>query len=280
VLVCNRGIGSGHPGINAKARVLWTHDLPHTGFIPEPGRIRAFARTVFMSHYAERIWRTMYPDIGKSVFIPNGVDKGLFNFETPKNLDKIIYASHPNRGLKRLPLIFDAIQSRVDFKVTLTAYSNGANMYPNEGNMAADMDSFYCDYGKNSDPNFKIKEPVPQTELAAKLGACGLMIMPTGIPEICSNSILQSLAMGTPIITTGRLGSAHEWVKTGKNGFLTNYMPCDYMTYQMEVVRAAVRVLMNTDFHWKMCQAAARTRILSWQEVGEKWLKMLYKVKK
>ena len=36
VLVTNRGTGDGYPDIEARKRVLWTHDLPHMGMIPEP----------------------------------------------------------------------------------------------------------------------------------------------------------------------------------------------------------------------------------------------------
>ncbi len=73
VLVANRGTGSGYPHIKARSRVLWTHDLPHSGFIPEPRNAAAFF-VVFMSHYAEMVWRMFYKDLGPSVTIPNGVD--------------------------------------------------------------------------------------------------------------------------------------------------------------------------------------------------------------
>mgnify|MGYP001064197246 CR=1 FL=1 len=56
VLICNRGVDDGHPLIRVKHRVLWTHDLPHNGFLEEPRTIKAFSATVFMSQYAEDIW--------------------------------------------------------------------------------------------------------------------------------------------------------------------------------------------------------------------------------
>src|SRR3990167_10438182 len=102
-LICNRGTHDGYPDIKARRRILWTHDLPHNGFIPEPKTIKAFAATVFMSQYAERIWRAFYPTIGRSFMIPNGVDKTLF-FPRPKLPGFLIFASAPNRGLKKLPL--------------------------------------------------------------------------------------------------------------------------------------------------------------------------------
>jgi hypothetical protein len=76
VLVCNRGINGFD--IQAKHRVLWTHDLPHAGFYPEPKNAKAFSATVFMSKYAERIWRYYYKDIGRSFSNPQRGGQGSF----------------------------------------------------------------------------------------------------------------------------------------------------------------------------------------------------------
>ena len=41
VLVCNRGTtNDGMAYVTTKKRVLWTHDLPHAGFIPNPSIFR------------------------------------------------------------------------------------------------------------------------------------------------------------------------------------------------------------------------------------------------
>ena len=105
------------------------------------------------------------------------------------------------------------------------------------------------------------------------------MILPTSYPEICSNTILQSLASGTPIITTGNLGSADEWVVHEFNGWLTKFQVHDYMIHTLEMVRGATRILDNEKLHRKMIKRCLRTRhIYSWQEIGEKWDKMFRKV--
>ena len=54
VAVFNRQTLDGLPELNTRHRVLWTHDLPHHGFIPHPKTIKAFSATVFMSKYAVR----------------------------------------------------------------------------------------------------------------------------------------------------------------------------------------------------------------------------------
>jgi len=268
-LIFNRGIGSALSEIEAKARFLWTHDLPHNGFIPEPRTIKAFACVVFMSGYAERVWRKFYPTIERSVTIPNGVDKELF-YPRDKDFDSLIYCSAPNRGLNKLPLIFDAISTRLGRELRMNAFSRLSVLHPNE---LAGNDTF--DYKSIEESNVTLRDPVPQTELAEHLGKAGLMILPTSYPEICSNTILQSLASGTPVITTGKLGFVTEWVTHRRNGMLTEFSPHDYMIHTYEMVRNAVEVLSKPRLHRKLIRGAWDTKIFTWQQIGRQWERML-----
>lgn len=265
VLVCNRGINGFD--IKAKHRILWTHDLPHAGFIPEPKNIKAFSATVFMSKYAERIWRYYYKDIGRSFLIPNGVDKDIF-YPREKGRDYLIYASAPNRGLKHLPFIFDCINEARP--VYMRAYSNLSKLHPNEGE-----DDYGDIYESVKSSKVNLCDPIPQSRLAEELGKAALMILPSNYPEICSNAVLQSLACGTPIITTGNLGSVGEWVKHRKNGMLSQWQPHDYMAYDLNIVRDAVEVLENESLHRKLIKSAANTKIFTWDQIGAQWQKML-----
>lgn len=275
-LIANRGTGNGYPEINARHRILWTHDLPHAGFIPNPKTIKAFSATVFMSRYAERVWRDFYRDIGKSFFIPNGVDKSVF-YPREKDLNYLIYASAPNRGLKRLPFLFDAIESRVKKPIYMRAYSNLKTLHPNE-TRDEEEDGFSVVYNRVAESSVDLRNPVPQTLLGEEMGKAGLMVLPTDYPEICSNIVLQALACGVPVVTTGNLGSACEWVKHGKNGMLTSWHPVDYMVYQVDLIRQAVKVLEDESLHRKLIANAAKTKIHSWEEIGAQWKRMLEKL--
>lgn len=269
-LITNRGTGSGYPYIAAKHRILWTHDLPHVGFIPEPKTIKAFSATVFMSRYAERIWRAMYPTIGRSFQIPNGVDRGLFR-PLEKDLNYLIYISSPDRGLRELPFLFDCIKARVEMPVYMTAFSNLEKLHPNE---VGEHDKYQDDYQLVRDSGVALCDPVPQPELAQELGHAGLMVLPTGWPEICSNAVLQALSCGVPIATTGNLGATCEWVNN-KNGRLTKFCPHDYMIHQVEMVRNCCEILSDEGLHRKLIRGAANSNLLTWEQVGQKWLRML-----
>ena len=271
-LILNRGVGDGYPQIKSKHRILWTHDLPHNGFIPNPLIMGAFSATVFMSEYAERVWRAFYRTIKKSFTIPNGVDKSRF-YPRENDLSYLIYASAPNRGLRRLPLIFQAIKNRAERAIYMRAYSNMAAQHPNEVRNG-DRDGWQEIYHTIRESPVELHDPVPQHELAEEFGRAGLMILPTEYPEICSNTILQALASGVPIVTTGNLGSAGEWIKHGRNGMLTQFLPTDYMIHQLEIVRGALEILNNEPLHLRMIRDAVNTKILTWEEVARKWDKM------
>ena len=281
VIVFNRGIGQGQTGIEAGARVLWTHDLPHSGFIPEPKNAAALDCTVFMSRFAEKIWRRYYRDIGRGVQIPNGVDKALFR-PREKNLGLAVYASAPNRGLRRLPLISDAIASRCGRPFETIAYSSWS-MHPGEETSTdrAKEDGFDLPYALEDCETFTCTNPVPQAQLAQALGVAGLLLIPSDYPEICSNTVLQALSSGTPVITTGPAldNSVPEWVRHKHNGMLTTWLPVHYLVYQLDFVRMAVEVLRNEKRHRTMCENASKTMIATWDAVGERWRRLLMRLR-
>lgn len=267
-LITNRGTGDGYPQIEARSRILWTHDLPHSGFIPEPKTIRAYSATVFMSKYAEKLWRTFYRDIGRSALIPNGVTPQLHKPRTKENY--LIYASAPNRGLDKLPLIHDAVQTRLGREVPLLAYSNLAKLHPGEVGAG---DTF--DYKAIEESSVRLMDPVPAREFAYTLGRAIGLVLPSGYPEICSNVVLQALSSGTPVFGTGGFDSTSEWVIHGKNGMLTKYGPWDYMVHSVEMVRNLVEYLEDPRLQKSMQRRAARTKVWSWKRVGRAWERLI-----
>lgn len=273
VLVTNRGIGKGYFSISAKRRVLWTHDLPHHGFAEDPEILHRFDAAVFMSQYGSRIWSSFFPQIRRGFIIPNGVDKTLF-YPREKDLNYLIYFSHPNRGLHRLPLIFSGIRGVIGPRVYMKTFSS---LYRGEKTVYDFMDKFHFPELEGPCEGLEMNEAIPINRIAEEVGRAGLMVMPTGYPEICSNVILQSLASGTPIVTTGGLGSVPEWVKHGFNGYLTEFQPCDYMVHSVEIARLAIAILQDPDTHRVMIENAAKTEgIFTWEEIGSKWNKMLH----
>ncbi len=269
VLVLNRGVGQGYADIDARARVLWTHDLPHPGFLIDSRYAGMLAGVVYMSCYGRAVWRTAWPGLPRGALIPNGVDIELFR-PRRKDSDLLVYASAPNRGLSRLPLIVDAVRERVSSTLRLEAYSNRAKLHPSEG-----VDDYAPVYETVREGGVDLRDPIPQDGLADVLGRAAAMVLPTEYPEICSNVVLQSLASGTPVVTTGGLGFVPEWVKHRRTGWLTRWSPRDYMTHTMEMVRGLEWLLSNPTRLARAQRRAARTPVWTWEQVGEAWRRYL-----
>jgi glycosyltransferase involved in cell wall biosynthesis len=276
VIVFNRTTHDGLPELKAKGRILWTHDCPHGGWIPDPGTIKAFSATVFMSRYSETVWRYYYPTIGKSFFIPNGVDKSIF-YPREKDLETMIFTSAPNRGLVRLSLFHEALKNKVNPKLRMLAFSDMKTMHPAEGDLEGTEDLYSAHYLPIAESGVELMGCRPQEEMAEYMGRAGLMLIPSGYPEQCSNSVLQALASGTPVITTGGLGATPEWVKHGYNGMLTRFHLEDYMAYHMNFTRIAMEILKNEKLHRKLIKNAPKTKgLFTWEEIGRKWVKMFH----
>lgn len=282
-LILNRGIGNGLPDVRARHRILWTHDLPHGGHAPHPEYLRAMSATVFMSKYAERVWRLYYHQIGRSFTIPNGVDRDLFH-PREKDLGYLIFISAPNRGLDKLGPVFATIRERLQpIPVRMRAYSNMAVLHPADLQVSKDYlphddggEHFGQKYKAADGCGVEVFDPLPQPLLAEELGRAGLMIMPTGYPEICSNAVLQALSCGVPIVTTGNLGATPEWVNDGWNGILTTTHIEDYVVCLVEIARGAVKILENEKLHQKMIKNAENTKgLYTWEQIGTLWARML-----
>ena len=287
-IVFNRTVQNGFPELKARHRILWTHDLVHGGWIRNPKTIKAFAATVFMSEYSEKTWRFFYPGIGKSFLIPNGVDKKLF-YPREKDLRYLIFASAPNRGIDRVGLFFEALKTRVSPDLYCRAFSDLKAMHPQDAEKQPKFDDSFEQYEGWQDlyrAQYKnleeagVERPgcVPQADLAEELGRAGLMIIPSGYPEQCSNSVLQALASGTPVVTTG-IGASPEWVRHGWNGMVTRWHLEDYMAYHREFYNHCKTVLTNEKLHRKLIGNAPRTKnLFTWEEIGERWASMLRKI--
>jgi glycosyltransferase involved in cell wall biosynthesis len=198
--------------------------------------------------------------------IPNGVDRSRFYPGAHDRLT-LLYCSAPNRGLKRLPLILDALRRRVSPAVRCLAFSNLQQQHPAE---ILDEDPFTAVYQSVAESSVELRNPVPQTELAEVMRTAGVLIMPSDYPEICSNNVLQALASGLPVITT-RMGSAEEWVKSGRNGHLIDWWPQHGMIYDVEFVRRLMATISSEKTYQWMSKKAYQTPLWTWPDVGRAW---------
>ena len=269
VLVFNRGMGEdGGADLQARHRVLWVHDLVHSGWMPEPQRARGLASVVFMSRYARRSWRTYYPALPRGVIIPNGVDLELFK-PVDKDPRLVINANAPNRGLRQLAQLAILLRQRVP-DVRVVYFGNMREQHP------ADRGDYEAAYAAARESGIEMMGCVPQSVLAEWMARSSLMLIPNSYPEICSNVTLQALASGIPIVTTDA-GSATEWIRDGWNGAISQHRAEDGWVCWMELLRASVRILEDAKWRQRLASNARRTpRLYSWSEIARQWDRMLH----
>lgn len=272
VILNRQTFGDCFDELKAKYRVLWVHDMVHGGWIAKPEKIKALSAVVFMSKYSRETWNAYYKNLPKKQFIiPNGVDKSLFH-PNPKVFDRMIYFSAPNRGLEHLPIIFETARAATGRDLKLIAFSNMKKLHPQE------KDKFEEVYKMVKIRGVDLREPVQQSELAAHVRCSGLMVKPNDYAETCSNTTLQSLAAGVPIVT-GPTGADKEWVKTGFNGVVTKHSMQDGPLYIMELCRGVVEILKDRKTHERMIKNAPKTKgLFTWEEIGEFWSRCLTRV--
>lgn len=272
-LILNRQTyGEGFPDLHSKHRVLWTHDMVHSGWAPNPERLKMLSATVFMSAYSEETWRAYYKDIGRSFQIPNGVDRELFK-PGAKDWDSMIYLSAPNRGLAHLPVILDTVREATKREIKLTAFSNMATMHPKEPG-----EKFSGMYEEVKAAGVDLRDPVPQEVIAGHLARAGLMVKPSDFAETCSNTTLQSLSCGTPIITSA-VGADKEWVLHRRNGMIQKHTLADGPLFILEFCRDVIEVLQNPRLHDCMVRSAPQSLgLFTWEEIGQKWNRMFNQI--
>lgn len=273
-LVTMRGTLGGLPEIRAKRRILCIRDLPHYGLCKDPILLNAFSAAVVGSHYGAGVWKEYFQNLPKTYIIPNGVDRDVF-YMRKKDFRLAVFASAPNRGLMRLPLIVDMAREKTGIDFRMCAFSKLGKLHPGEVKKDIYVDGHAIDYALMNSGSIEWLDPVSQAELANILGTAAVMIMPTGFPEICSNSVLQSLASGTPVIATGGIGSTPEFISHGVDGFLTRYAPHDYMVYDMEMARLVIKALSDHKMLAKMMSRATNSKkVKTWRAVAESWCRM------
>lgn len=258
--------------IKAKHRILWVHDMVHGGWILNPEKIKTLSAVVFMSEYSRETWNAYYRNLpSKQFIVPNGIDKSLF-YPQPKDLDQMIFFSAPNRGLEHLPIILETAKAATSRDLKLIAFSNMKKLHPQE------KDKFGEIYENVKSRGVDLRDPLPQFEIAGHVRRFGLMIKPNDYAETCSNTTLQSLAAGTPVVT-GPTGADKEWVKTGFNGVVTKHALRDGPLFVMEMCRGVVDILKDRKKHERMIKNAPKTKgLFTWEEIGGFWSRCLTRV--
>ncbi len=197
--------------------------------------------------------------------IPNGIDIQKF-YPFPEKL--------PNKNLKIICV--SRLTRRKGLNYLLEAFSQLVGKYPNlvleivgEGEAREELEKQARSLNLGSRINFK--GLVPHGELPRVYNSADLFVLPS-LNEGMSNTLLEALASGLPIIAT-KTGGSEELVKEGKNGFVVAMKNSGDLANKIE------RLIQNKELREEMGrESRKKAEAMSWEEVTKKYLVIFKKI--
>lgn len=274
-----------------KLSILWVHDT-HVG---QPsttlsGQLFHYDRFFCLSAWHKKFFNETYPFLHESSILQtrNGIDTkrfsaGLFK-EIPKEGNRLIYSSSPDRGLETLLKLMPAIRAIVP-DVQLHIYYGFANWRKMaESSKRTDWLDLISKFESILDEGHRRGElvfhgRVNQDELAKAFMASKVWAYPTWFHETSCVTAMEAQAAGCVPVTTS-LAALRETVKYG---VLIN-PPNDTEAYSRSFVDSVVDLLTDDSYDSHSSFTTRRSlaiparehamKNLSWSQVADDWLKI------
>ena len=281
--------------IKAKKRLWWGQDdFSNIWNNPFPANLFGYgllkSSGFLANHLADKfivVSRWMADICSKYLGIPysklyitrNGVHVPYFEEPGPegpgRNRFRLAYTSVPWRGLDILLKIFPKIKKSVP-QAELNIYC-GLDL-----GVVQERDRKRAEkiLEKTSFPGINIMGTKKHSDLAQELKKCALMAYPSKAcrevgfwGETSGVSVLESLAAGTPVITSNR-GALSEAISSGKNGIIVGGDP-DSDEYQKKFIGETVSLLKDPVRLQKMSANASETcrKYYSYKVIAQEWEK-------
>ncbi len=251
--------------------VWWLHDIVDHRYLEDDG-YRSVDDIVALSEYCKRSYSDFYGiPLNKFHVIPNGVDRKVFYpgkeaRDGPRDGNLFVCASAPIKGAYPLEYTFMNLR-RINPRAEIRMYSSQAiHGLENTEGMSKMLEAMRS-------VGITVLDPVPQAELADVMRKACAFLMPGHYPELCSNSLLQALACGTPVIGSP-IASIPEFVKHRFNGLLTETGPADHYWWWKQFAVQCATIMTDKDLREKLSSNASWGP-MSWDQIGNRWVQIL-----
>src|SRR5690348_12933320 len=222
VLVSWRNPGAIDLPVQAKARLLWCHDL-HYGADAGPA-MRRYDRVLGVSRWHADYLADQYGlDPAKVDYVPNGIDLARFDPTVKKVFGRCVYASSPDRGLDRLLALWPAIKGQEDAPELHVAYG-----FDNLEKRAAMGDQGAADYVAHlkrliaTTPGVVHHGRMGQGDLARLHGEAWAWLYPTSFTEVSCITAMEAMAGGNVPVCSS-VAALKETV--GAGGYVVTGLP-------------------------------------------------------
>lgn len=260
----------------AKMRIFWTHDMPSPDAKAEmPAHMFQTDMMFVLSEFQRKqyIADEMCPELDPLIRkTTNGVDWDYIQkciADVPKNRKRLIYSSRPERGLYLLlskiwPALLD---EDPELELVISSYdiSAGGVQVPEQTMQIYQACNDLIMKSKNVFNAGNLKKE----DYYKLLASSSVMVYPTNFPEISCINAMESLACGTPLVSTRKFALT----ETASQGAELSEDPYGSPEYIKDIVFKTLNLVKN-DVHYRMIRKSGRDWIRSryqWKRVAEQW---------
>lgn len=189
-------------GVNAPIRWLWIHDIDHRDQITEENMV-GMTGVMCVSEFHKRHLLEMYPFLeGKIFVVGNGIAPDRFGeLSNERDLNRVIYASAPDRGLDKLLAYWPRIRE-IKPDATLRIYY-GFNTFDRMNGAIDYKRQILSTVESLKDQGVSWHGRIPQNELAKELSTASVMAIPGphGFEETYCIAVVEAQAAGCVPVT-------------------------------------------------------------------------------
>jgi len=229
------------------------------------------------NYICERLGRSIKPE--KLKIIPLGIRKELFEQIVPRNSNKVLYSSNPDRGLEQLIDMWDRIVEQChDINLTVTYGWEGLKTWSGnqEWHNRIKLLQDKCFEKANKYGNIRFTGRITKKELAKEMLSSSILAYPCNFFETFCLTALEAQAAGTPMITTD-IGALSTVVNRNCN-YLISGTPFSE-TYQ-ETFISNLKDLMTDPDKRNNWSGNNRHMILNlpcdWSDIASNWIGLIY----
>lgn len=256
--------------LRSKMSWLWLHDMP-SGTDSAKQMASCLFQTeqvMVLSEFHRQAYLKAVPELDPVLWkTTNGVDLELLKKHGvgPRNAKRLIYASRPERGLEYLLRVIwpQLLERDPELELALCGYD--VKTYP----FNDDMREFYayCDQLIAKSPRVTNYDCLGKADYYALLSTSALMAYPTQFCEISCISALETMSVGTPIVTTHDFALAETVPYEGIAGLPSN------PDYAERFVNRTIELLQKP-LIYRQLQKRGRQWVeekYQWSQVAESW---------
>ena len=238
--------------ITADHLILWVHGVSPIRGLQEFSFDEVIVPSRFVGRVVEDGWGT-----GAATVIPNGFQRYPAGGHIERDLYRLVYTSHPAKGLDAALAVLNRLRSRDD-RFTLHLYG-GAALW---GQEATSIDAEgVVDHGLVSQP-----------DIALGVREAGLAMHLQSIEEAYSISVSEAMAAGA-IVVASPVGALAERIQSGKNGIL---VPGDHQSAEVaERAAEAILRLLRKPHRAEKIRRWAIESVVDWDDVALMWERLI-----